>query len=305
MDASAEQAGAYVPRRAPRAQELIVRGVRTHVTRWGADAATPLVFLHGFLDTSDTFQFLVDAFEREHAIAAPDWRGFGRSEWTGPAYWFADYVADLDQLLDRLCADEPATIVGHSMGGNVAGLYAGVRPERVRALVSLEGFGLPRTGADKAPARYREWLDGERSPGTYRTYPSRAAFEQQLRRRNPHLSAGQAAYLSQAGTRAAPGGGVVFNGDPGHRRVNPVLYRREETEACWRACTAPVLMMLGGRSQFREALGEDATPAYFARHFRDVEVVTLPQAGHMLHQDETAACARAIEDFLSRVGATG
>ena len=53
----------------------------------------------------------------------------------------------------------PVDLVGHSMGGNVAMLYAGVRPQRVRRLVSLEGFGMTRTTPDQAPARYREWLD--------------------------------------------------------------------------------------------------------------------------------------------------
>ncbi len=293
----------YVPRRAPRAEQVVLRGVSTHVTRWNGSGAAPLVFLHGFLDTSDTFQFLVDEFAAEPPIVAPDWRGFGRSAWTGPSYWFADYLADLDRLLDEYSPDGPVTLVGHSMGGNVAGLYAGIRPERVRALVSLEGFGLHRTPPAKAPARYREWLDEERAPSTYRTYPSRAAFETQLRRRNPHLTAAQAAYLSIAGTRPAPGGGVVFNADPAHRRVNPVLYRREETEACWQACVAPVLMVLGGRSEFRAALGPDATAEYFAQHFRDVEVATLPEAGHMLHQDAAADCARLIERFLHRTGA--
>ena len=293
----------YTPRRAPHAQQLTVRGVRTHVTRWGSAGTCPLVFLHGFLDTSDTFQFLVDAMTTDRSIAAPDWRGFGRSAWTGPAYWFQDYVADLDQLLDVLSPEQPATIVGHSMGGNVAGLYAGVRPERVRALVSLEGFGLHRTPPAKAPSRLREWLDEERAPPAYRAYPDRAAFAQQLRRRNPHLSQAQAAYLSIAGTRPGPEGGVVFNADPAHRRVNPVLYRREETEACWQACAAPVLMVLGGRSEFRASLGADATPEYFRQHFRDVQVADLPDAGHMLHQDAAAETARLIEEFLTRVGA--
>ena len=292
----------YEPRRAPRGETQLVRGVRTHVTRWGSAEAQPMIFLHGFLDTSDTFQFLVDAFATDLPIAAPDWRGFGRSAWTGPAYWFSDYVADLDRLLDLYSPDAPATIVGHSMGGNVATLYAGARPERVRALVSLEGFGLPRVPASKAPARLREWLDEERATQAYRSYPSREAFAAQLRRRNPHLTPAQAAYLSIAGTRAAPDGGVVFNADPAHRRVNPVLYRRDEAEACWQACRAPVLMVLGGRSGFRATLGPEATPEYFHRHYPDVEVAELDAAGHMLHQDEASACARLIEDFVRRRG---
>src|SRR5580658_808948 len=117
-----------------------------HVTRWGpppSESVSPVVLLHGWLDCGETFQFLVDALERDWPLAALDWRGFGRSGWAGDGYWFPDYLADLDGLLALLSPSRPARLVGHSMGGNVASLYAGVRPERVRSVVNLEGFWLP------------------------------------------------------------------------------------------------------------------------------------------------------------------
>ena len=59
-------------------------------------------------------------------MLAPDWRGFGRSAAPGvDSYWFPDYVADLDALLDRISPDAPVDLVGHSMGGNVVMSYAG------------------------------------------------------------------------------------------------------------------------------------------------------------------------------------
>ena len=118
-----------------------------------------MFLLHGWQDTGDTFQFMVDAFEQDWPLAALDWRGFGRSEWPQDGYWFPDYLADLDALLDQLSPAAPACLVGHSMGGNIAALYAGMRPERVRCVVNLEGFGLPRTSPEQAPARLRKWLD--------------------------------------------------------------------------------------------------------------------------------------------------
>lgn len=295
-------AAPYVPRRAARAQTLAVRGLRYHVQRWGRDSGTPLVLLHGFLDTADTYQFLVDAFAGDHPLLAPDWRGFGRTEWAAGGYWFPDYFADLDRLLDALVPGEAVTLIGHSMGGNIASLYAGIRPERVRAVVNLEGFGLARIGPEAAPGRYARWLDEDRDGAAYRTYADPVEFATHLRRRNPHLSAGQAAFLATAATRPTEGG-VTVSADPAHRRVNPILYRREETEACWRACVAPVLFLLGGRSAIREAVGPDATAEYLRGLFPVVEVVELPESGHMLHQDAPDACARLIEDFLGRNGA--
>ena len=143
-------------RRLPRHETRTVRGLAHHVTRWGPESDDPVVLLHGWADTADTFQFLVDALEGDWPLVAFDWRGFGRSAWSGTDYWFPDYFADLDFLLDTLCPAGPARLVGHSMGGNIALLYAGIRPERVRSVVSLEGFGLPRSDAEDAPGRYRE-----------------------------------------------------------------------------------------------------------------------------------------------------
>ncbi len=48
-------------------------------------------------------------------MVAPDWRGFGDSEWVPGGYWFPDYFADLDGLLDALAPQSRARVIGHSM----------------------------------------------------------------------------------------------------------------------------------------------------------------------------------------------
>src|SRR5208283_3635145 len=113
---------------------------------------------------SASFQFLVDALAGEWCVLAPDWRGFGLSEWPAVGYWFADYLCDLDGLLDHYAAGEPVNLVGHSLGGNVVGIYAGIRPKRVRRGVALDGFGLPAEGPERAPDKLLAWLDALRDP---------------------------------------------------------------------------------------------------------------------------------------------
>ena len=113
------------------------------------------MLLHGWGDTGETCQFLVDHLAAERTCVAIDMRGFGRTQRPQDGYWFPDYLADLDALLDQLSPDAPVDLVGHSMGGNVAMLYAGVRPQRVRRLVSLEGFGMPRTDAGSGAGALR------------------------------------------------------------------------------------------------------------------------------------------------------
>jgi pimeloyl-ACP methyl ester carboxylesterase len=292
----------YQPRRAPVHEEVVVRGLRHHVTRWpGIDERGLVVLLHGWMDTGDTFQFLVDAMSDRHTFVAPDLRGFGRTEWPEDGYWFPDYYGDLDALLDLWSPDAPVTIVGHSMGGNIATLYAGIRPERVGRVVCIEGFGLPRTQPEQAPGRFREWLKELRHEHRLATFPSLEAFAHLLARRNPRLTPERARFIAQSWTRPVDGGVQVL-GDPRHKRVNAVLYRREEAEACWREVVAPVLYVVAAQSEFLSRLGEDGRPERMSSIIRRLEPCVIEDASHMLHHERPAELARAIEAFLDRTG---
>jgi len=213
-------------RRLPRHETRAVRGLAHHVTRWGPESDDPVVLLHGWADTADTFQFLVDALEGDWPLVAFDWRGFGRSAWSGTDYWFPDYFADLDFLLDTLCPAGPARLVGHSMGGNIALLYAGIRPERVRSVVSLEGFGLPRSDVEDAPGRYREWLHQLRDPPPFGEFKSLEELAQLLLKRNPRLTQDRAEFIARSWSAETDTGTVRITADPAHKRVNPYRYRR-------------------------------------------------------------------------------
>jgi pimeloyl-ACP methyl ester carboxylesterase len=289
--------------RAPRQEMLRVRGLDMQLRRWGPapSGGEPLVLLlHGWQDTGDTFQFLADAFERDRPLAAPDWRGFGRSGWSQDGYWFPDYLADLDALLEILSPNAPVILIGHSMGGNVVCLYAGVRPGRVRVLVNLEGFGLPRTSPDQAPARYAKWLDQVRSVPPLKDYDSFEQLAGIIRQRYPRFGAAKSDFVARAWARAAQDGRVRLMGDSRHRWVNPTLYRREEADACWRAIEAPTLLLIGEQSNFVQRLGEDGSDAAFHALVRNLEIARVRDAGHMMHIEQPQALAALIEDFLRR-----
>jgi pimeloyl-ACP methyl ester carboxylesterase len=280
---------------------LPVRGLRYHVRRWSGNARRRLVLLHGWMDVSASFQFLVDALRGDWEVLAPDWRGYGLSEWgRSDCYWFPDYLADLDALLDQVQPGEPVDLVGHSLGGNVACLYAGIRPARIRRLVNLEGFGMSVTHPQQAPGRYARWLDELRNAKGFRPYASFAALADRLQRGNPRLTRGRAEFLARHWGRETPDGQVALRGDPAHKIVYPVLYRYEEARACWREITASVLWVDASESKALERVGLDAA-RYAERRaaFRDLRHETLQDAGHMLHHDQPEALARLIEDFLS------
>jgi pimeloyl-ACP methyl ester carboxylesterase len=278
-----------------------IRGLRYHVRTWGDAGARPLFMLHGWMDVAASFQFLVDSLARDWRVIAPDWRGFGLSEWRPEGYWFPDYYADLEALLDLYQPGAPAFLVGHSMGGVVASLYSGMRPERVARLVSMEGLGLARHAPDQAPARYAQWLDQLKEPPSFRPYRSLDEVAARLRKTNPRLTPERAAFLAQHWAKRQDNGELALLSDPVHKTVNPYLFRIDEAIACWRRITAPVLLVSGKLSEIPGRMKD--TPEQLAERkaaFRDRREIELDDAGHMMHHDQPEKVASIIEDFLSR-----
>ena len=291
----------YRGARAPQRHCVQVRGLEMRITRWGgACAAAPIVMLHGWLDCGESFQFVVDAFHRDLPVVAPDWRGFGASEWPQDGYWFPDYLADLDALVRLISPAAPVALVGHSMGANIASLYAGLRPERVRCLVNIEGLGVMPTVPSQAPARLREWLDQVAGAAAASEYDSLEQFAAVIRSRHPRLSAERAAFMASLWARTGAGGRARVVYDPRHKFVNPILYRREEAEACWREITAPALLILGAESELPGRLNMQDAAATFCRAVPHAEVMHIEAAGHLLHLDRPEALAPAVEAFLAR-----
>jgi pimeloyl-ACP methyl ester carboxylesterase len=283
-----------------------VRTLRYHVRTWGSPAPgrPPLVLLHGWMDVGASFQFLVDALAVPRWVIAPDWRGFGLSQRNGTdTYWFPDYVADLDAILRHYSPDEPVNLLGHSMGGNIVGLYAGARPARIRRLINLEGFGLKSTTPDQAPGRYAKWLDELLEPQEMKGYPDLAAVAARLQKTNPRLRDDRAAFLAQHWSAQDADGQWRILGDPAHKRTSPLLYHVEEVMACWRAITAPVLWVEATHTNMWLWMGpkEEARVEVDRRlgHLANVTAKMIDNAGHMLHHDQPELLASMVEEFLA------
>ena len=281
-------------------QFVAVRGLEYHVRTWG-DAAAPKIFmLHGWMDVGASFQFLVDALTRDWYVLAPDWRGFGQSAWCADGYWFADYIADLDALLEQFTPDAPARIVGHSLGGNVACIYAGVRAERVARVVSLEGFGIPAEKPEVAPEKVLKWLDALRDPPSFAPYANLAAVADRLQKNNPRMARDHAEFLAGHWAEALPDGSARLRSDPRHKLPFPTVYRPDEVRAAWQRASASVLWVAASDSFIPRWLGEDqAGLERRIANFRDGRLTTIADAGHMLHHDQPVRVAAAIEPFLA------
>ena len=300
----------YTPHLHSRSHFEPVRGLRYHVRIWGPDPAPgappPLVLMHGWMDVGASFQFLVDALaaggDTPRSILAPDWRGFGLTETPGAdTYWFPDYLADLDALLDRLVPEGPIDLLGHSMGGNVAMLYAGLRPGRVRKLINVEGFGMPRTQPEQAPGRLVQWLDELKSPARLRGYDSLAGVAARLRANDPLLAPERADWLAPHWARQDADGQWQLLADPAHKHVNPMLYHVEEVLASWRLITAPLLWVEGDQTDTAKWWGHRFPRSEFEQRLQAVprvQQVRLAPSGHMVHHDRAEELATALSEFL-------
>jgi len=284
-----------------------VRGVRLHVRRWGNPDAPTLFMLHGWMDVAASFQFVVDALGGDWQVIAPDARGFGLSDWPvaqqgGGHYVFHDYLSDLDALLDHYAPSGEVNLVGHSMGANVVGLYAGVRPERVRRVVDLEGFGLAASRAEQSPRRLRSWLDEMKNPPTLKHYASLDDVAARLIRNNERLAPQRARFLAQHWSKQDDDGRFVLLADPAHKMRGPMLYRLDEVMAVWRKVTAKVLHVEAAASPTLAQIAGDIPLGEFKARFEafaDWREEIVDDAGHMVHHDQPARVAALIEAFCA------
>jgi pimeloyl-ACP methyl ester carboxylesterase len=263
--------------------------------------------LHGWMDVSASFQFVVDALGGDWQVIAPDARGFGLSDWPvaergGGHYWFHDYLADLEALLDHYAPEGQVNLVGHSMGANVACLYAGARPQRVRCVVDLEGFGLAPARASESPRRLAAWLDDMREPARLKTYETQEDVAARLVKTNPRLAPERARFLAQHWAKRGDDGRYMLLADPAHKHHGPLLYRLDEVMAVWSRVSAKVLHVEAvGSPTLSMLAGDIPLDEYKARFqaFPDWREKLIEDAGHMVHHDQPEQVAALIEAFCA------
>jgi pimeloyl-ACP methyl ester carboxylesterase len=300
----------YQPRRVSRTEAIPIRGLQYHVRRWGESGIglRPLVLLHGWMDVAASWQFVIDALTQGRHVIAPDLRGFGGTEVRGADhYFFPDYLADLDALLDHYAPDQAVDLVGHSMGGNICMIYAGVRPQRIARLVNLEGFGMATSRPSQAPGRYARWLDELQALRTGQmdlaSYDDASGVARRLMKTNPRLPEDKALWLAQHWARRSQDGRWRILGDPAHKVVSASLYRVEETLEIYARIQAPVLWVQASDDSLSGwwKKGEFTMTEFHQRLDRVPQIrrAVVQDAGHMLHHDQPQAVAQEIETFFA------
>jgi pimeloyl-ACP methyl ester carboxylesterase len=299
---------------------LDIRGLRYHVRSWGRDGAPKLFMLHGWMDASASFQFFVDALQGDWHVLAPDLRGYGQTQWQGSdTYWFPDYVADVDRILDHFQPETPVNLAAHSFGGNIAAVYSGSMPHRIRRYVNIDAFGPRAEGvkparlerleekkdehAEVPPRRYADWLDRIKKGSKFRDFDDFAALEKRLQKEHPRVTPERIAFLARHWGRLREDGRVMMATDPGNAQNDGIhmSVRLDEAMACWRNITAPVLWLIAEDGSLRLRAKELAEGGAEKRlqHFLTRREVRLPDTGHMVHLEQPERLAGLVEGFMT------
>lgn len=284
---------------ASRSEFVVIHNRRYHLRRWGDPQAPLLIFLHGWMDFSGSHQFIVDELKQEWNIVAPDWAGYGLSEGRVGVSYMSEYLADLDAIIDLFSPDEPVSIVAHSMGGGVASMYAGARPERVKQLVNMEGFWPPAAKLESPSQSVATWLSFQRSDKGRSIYKSPELFAKKLMSANSLLPLDRAMFLAEHFTRPLEGGARELLVEPASKALLPIYPHPEQLLEIWQQISAEVLFLRGSVSYV--SVSVDTYPEELLARLQAVargREVMFDGVSHNMHHEVPELIAEQIECFI-------
>lgn len=276
--------------------------LRLHYVTWGGEGAPALLLIHGGRDHCRNWDWVAERLADRYHIVAPDLRGHGDSEWaSGGSYSEINFVYDIAQLvLQKKMA--PVTIIGHSLGGSIALLYAGLFPETVHKVVAIEGLGpspemLKRLREKTIDQRLRSWIETRRENAgrMSRRYPTLDDAIARMKDENKHLDDAQARHLTVHGAMQNEDGTWSWKFDNGVRLgYAPGGLPQEDQYAIWGRIASPVLLVRG-----TESWASDPALDGRIRHFQNAKLANIEGAGHWSHHDRLDVFMENVNSFLA------
>lgn len=252
-----------------------VAGVGVHYVEAGSGPA--VVLIHGFGGHTFSYRYAIPALAKYHRVVAVDLKGFGYSERPKEGDYSLNAQAELVLgLMDKL-GIEKASLVGHSMGGEVVMRIASTQPQRVEKLVLAAS------------------VSGERFP-TLPPVPVIKPFMSAIGRLTARLLLRRGFYDVTKLTEE------VREGYRGPKRVvgfNDGIYRlmrdmRHDSPIDYGRITHPVLIIWARAERLPKLILKR-----LQKRLPHAELVYVEKAGHMLLEEQPESCNRIILRFLA------
>lgn len=278
----------------PRSEYYESQRIRMHYVVWEGGATAPMLLIHGGQDHCRNWDFVAARLMSDYSIYAPDLRGHGDSGWAiGGMYSLPEFVLDVATLANSI--EGKLTIIGHSLGGGVALQYAGIFPDKVEKVVSIEGWGPPIMERRPAHIRMREWIGHmhgleRRTPRRYTTIEDAT---KRMMEANPHLTPQMARHLTIHGAGQNDDGSYSWKFDNYVRIRSPYEFNIEDAKDIWAKIEAPVLLIRGS-----ESWAADPDRSGRGDAIRDHRTVVIPNAGHWAHHDQLDEFMSVVKEFL-------
>lgn len=274
------------PAAQPADRFVTVNGLRLHYLDWGSAGRQPLLLVHGLDRTAHTFDHLAPHFASRYHVLALDMRGHGDSAWDPAArYVVEDHAGDVAALVEQLGLRD-IVIWGNSTGGRVAQVYAGMRPDRVAAVIA----------EDVGPERPRQIADGyaRRVAEEERGWATEDELVAQLTKSNARMPVANIRTWVRSGTRRRDDGRIAWKRDPNLAKgfIATDLWRFV------REIKAPALYVLGGASTIVPAADQEQLRKTLPR----VEIVTMPGLGHYPSDEKPEEFLAIVDRFLAGAG---
>jgi pimeloyl-ACP methyl ester carboxylesterase len=268
---------------------------------WGDPAHPPLILVHGGRDQKHSWQNVAARLAARYHVHAHDLRGHGQSDWVNDGeYGVMDHVYDLASLVDHLGLDT-FTLVGHSLGGNIAVRYTGLFPEKVEKLTAIEGLGpspkmLAERKATPAHERLHAWIEGRRklSPRQPRIMADVTEAKSRMAAAFTHLPDALIHHLTETGIKTNPDGTVSWAYDPAGMGRSPSDISHKDFVHLWTRITCPTWLVYGATSWASNPESDGR-----AAHFQNATITEIENAGHWLHHDQFDAFMAGLEGFLA------
>jgi len=276
--------------------------LRLHYLDWGNEEAPLLFLVHGGRDHAHSWDWVARELRASYHVSAVDLRGHGDSDWSpGSMYSVVDSVLDLACLMDAL-SEESVTLIGHSYGGAVVALFAGIYPEKVSKLVVIEGLGVPlrmlqEVREDPPWTRIRNWIKKTQGYTRHRLrqYPNVEEGVQRMRSANGHLTLEQAEHLTKHGLRKNENGSYSWKYDPLSRVLSPLRYSESELQELRSRIDCPTLLMHGLESWAGDPLADGRGEV-----IRGAQSAGIPNAGHWLHHASLSLILQTVQAFMKK-----